>query len=130
MTNKYEALSIPMHIKMVQRGHLKLQEDKNSNLKISTFSKRASELSEMKYFLQERLIKMDRNTVEYFPVDSLVEYVHPMYSQKQKIGYVKDHVHRENLGSKCLCKFEGDDFFVEVDPSNLKLRFIRSGYPF
>ncbi len=118
-----------MHIRMVQEGHLKLQAEKDSKLKIATFSRRAADLGEMKYSLQEKLLKLDRTKVEYFPVNSLVEYVHPMYSQKQKVGYVKDHIFHEVIGNKCLCKFDGDDFFVEVDPSNLKLRFIRGGYP-
>lgn len=114
-----------MHVKMVQQGHLKLQAEKTAGLKISTFSKRAAELGEMKYALQERLQLMDRTQLSFFPVGSLVEYVHPMYSQKQKFGVVMEH-----RDPKALCKFEGDDFQVEVHPINLKLRFIRGGYPF
>lgn len=130
MTNKYDTISISMHVKMVQQGHIQLQKEKDNNLKISTFSKRAAQLGEMKYALQKRLQLMDRTKVEFFPVGSLVEYVHPMYSQKQKFGEVTQHVNHSYAGDKCLCKFEGDDFFVEVDPINLKLRFVRGGYPF
>lgn len=126
MTNKYDILSIKSHIKMVQDAHQVLQSDKDRGLKISTFAKRASELGEMKYYLMRRLEAMDRNIVSFFPVGAHVEYVHPLYSQKEKVGVVINHID----GEWCLCTFDGDNYEVKVDPKHLKLRFIRSNYPF
>lgn len=126
MKNKYEILPLKMHVSMVQKGHMTLMEEKKSGLKVSTFAKRASELGEMKYALACRLEDMDRTKVDFFPVDSLVEYIHPMYSQKQKFGKVLEHVE----GGFCLCNFEGDEFEVKVDPIHLRLRFVRASYPF
>lgn len=126
MTNKYDILTIRAHIKMVQDAHQVLQSDKDRGLKISTFAKRASELGEMKYALIKRLEGMDRNTVSFFPVGAHVQYVHPLYSQKEKVGVVINHID----GEWCLCTFESDNYEVKVDPKHLKLRFIRSNYPF
>ncbi len=114
-----------MHISMVQNAHQILTSEKARGVKLSTFSKRASELGEMKYALMERLEKMDRTKVDFFPPGSMVQYVHPYYSQKEKYGRVLEHV-----DEMCLCQFDGDDFQVKVDPIHLKLRFIRSTYQF
>lgn len=110
---------------MVQEEYLKLSADRNSKTKLSTIAKRASDLNEMRYSLMQRLEKMDRTSVDFFPVGSHIEYVHPMYSQKQKFGIVvaKDDTH-------CQCQFQGDEFQVKVDPIHLKLRFIRGSHPF
>lgn len=110
---------------MVQNAHQILMSEKSRGVKLSTFSKRASEIAEMKYALIERLEKMDRTKVDFFPPGSFVQYVHPYYSQKEKCGRVLEHV-----DEMCLCQFDGDDFQVKVDPIHLKLRFIRSTYQF
>lgn len=110
---------------MVQDGYLQLKDTVDKRIKISTFSKRAAELNEMRFALIERLQKMDRTSVDFFPVDCHVEYIHPMYSQKQKFGRVVGHV-----DGMCQCQFENEEYQVKVDPIHLKLRFIRGGYPF
>lgn len=123
--DKFLSLPIDQHIRLVQQGYLTLLEDKKKDIKMATFARRASDLGEMRVSLMKRLDAMDRTSEVFFPVNSYVEYVHPMYSQKQKFGVVVAHVDGD-----CQCWFEGDQFQVRVDPIHLRLRYIRGGYPF
>lgn len=119
----YEQLPIKMHIQMVQEGHCTIENEKKATTSLRTLSKKISELNDLKMALAERLTKMDRNKPEFFPIRSLVEYINPRYSQQQKFGWVVEH-----SGPMCVCIFEGENFETLVDPSNLKLRFVRINY--
>lgn len=119
--DKYEVFTIGQHITMVQRAHQDLMGKKTRTTRLSKIIQMSSELSMLKHSLMNRLSKMDRTTVDFFPPGALVEFVHPNYSQKEKYGVVEKHD-----DGMCLCKFDEDNFSVKVDPIHLKLRFIRN----
>lgn len=123
--NKYDQIKLNQLIPWIQSTYLELTHLKSQKRSLSTFNRRVVDLNEMRTSAIERLQKTDRSSVDFFPVKSLVEYVHPNYSQKQKFGIVVDHA-----DGYCLCQFTGEDFQVKVHPEHLKLRFIRSHYPF
>lgn len=132
MTTIYDTIKTETLLKAVQRTALLMREKdfkkKNTQTKIQKID---HDLKEIRAALIPRLRKMDRNDPKFFPQGSYVQYTRRISSEefanfdlipeeRIKYGIVAGH-----HDSHVLVQFEGEGYFVRVDPPDLLLRFIR-----
>lgn len=111
----------------VQRCHTELEfakfEKKDS---LKRYQDMRREIGSLRYILGNRLRKMDRFDPKFFPVASMVEYHNQdMSYSDRKIGVVTGHNDPPDPFPRVHVQFKGDPYVTAVEPSYLKLLFIR-----
>lgn len=115
--NKFESLKTNQLLKYVQQETVSLSDTKiKKKSRTKVIIKRTEDLMMAREELVGRLSKMDRNSTDFFPVSSMIEY-------SGTKGVVLN-----NDDGQIYIKLEGEDFLLKVDPSKIKLINIRSIY--
>lgn len=117
-SNKFENIKTATLLKFVQAETIETKTAEFKKAKTKKNSRRKRDLASARKELVERLEKMDRNSPEFFPVGSMVDYTG---KEAKVIAPVED---AKQLYIKC----SGEDFLVKVDPSKLTLINIREHY--
>lgn len=132
MYNRYDQISTLALIRAIQDIAVKLA-DKEAVKKTGQgrVNRMKTEINEMRRSVIPRLVKMDRSSPKFFPPGALV-----IYHQKAREPDLNDWTPRavqpdkhgrvvELDTDKVLVQFEGERFFVRVDPLDLKIKHIR-----
>lgn len=124
MDSKYSILSVQSLVRIIQEAATKLEDPKQKKkLSTATCARLSKDLNDMRYAVQEKLKKLNRESPLFFPINSIIIYENALYQTGKKegkvIGYQKD---------KCIVKLDSELFPIAVDPMNLLLKFIRIKY--
>lgn len=118
-------LKTPSLILHVQTMHLDYESAKrNKKEHLKKFRDIKSSINQFRSVLQGRLKEMNRDHPNFFPVKSFVEYqLNTNNTIIKKLGRVVGHSER-----LVQVQFEGETYQTLVEPSTLKLLFIRQTY--